>query len=90
MFLPQRAIFWPFQGKGGYRINPAMLALAWNIPGHNDLDLGTTNLKDHVLAMKRALFWPFLGEGATVFSQQSEIWHGASLGTLVKIQEDPI
>ena len=38
------------------------------------------------LGHKRATLWPFLGEGATGFSQQSEIWHGASLGTLIRIQ----
>ena len=30
------------------------------------------------------------GRGATQFRQQSEIWHGASLGTLIKIQEEQI
>ena len=38
---------------------------------------------------QRAIFWPFLGEGATGFSKQSEIFHGASLGTLIGIQEVP-
>ena len=31
----------------------------------------------------------FLGKEATGFNQQSEIWHGASFGTLIKIQEEP-
>ena len=37
---------------------------------------------------KQAMFWPFLGKGTKGFSQQSEIWHGASLGTLIVIQEN--
>ena len=36
------------------------------------------------------MFWPFLGKGATGYTQQYEIGHGASLGTLIKIQEEPI
>ena len=36
------------------------------------------------------MFRQFLGEGATGFRQQSEIWPGASLRTLVKIQEELI
>ena len=39
---------------------------------------------------KRAMFWPFLGKEAKGFGQQSENWHGASLGILVNIQEEPI
>ena len=34
--------------------------------------------------------WPFLGSGAKGYMQQCEIWHGTSLGTLIKIQEEPI
>ena len=36
------------------------------------------------------MFWPFLGKGATGYTQQCEIWHGTSLGTLIKIQEEPV
>ena len=36
------------------------------------------------------MFWLFLGKGATGYTQQCEIWHGTSLGTLIKIQEEPI
>ena len=39
---------------------------------------------------KRATLWTFLGKEAAGFSQPSEIWHGASIGKLVKIQEEPI
>ena len=39
---------------------------------------------------KRAMFWPFLGKEATGYTQQCGIWHGTSLGTLSKIQEEPI
>ena len=39
---------------------------------------------------KTAKFWPFLGKGATGFSQKSEILYGASLGTEMKNQEEPI
>ena len=36
---------------------------------------------------KGAMFWPFLGMGAMGYTQQCEIWHGTSLGTLIRIQE---
>ena len=39
---------------------------------------------------KRAIFWPFLGKVATGYTQQYEIWHGTSLGTLIEIQEKQI
>ena len=39
---------------------------------------------------KRATFWPFLRKGTTGYTWQCEIWHGTSLGTLIKIQEEPI
>ena len=39
---------------------------------------------------KRAVFWPFLGKGATGYTQQCQILHGTSLGTLIKIQEEPM
>ena len=50
-------------------------------------------LKEHIwrtiwgqcLGHKRATLWPFLGEGATGFTRQSEIWHRASLGTLITL-----
>ena len=45
--------------------------------------------EDHIWAMK-AIFWTFLGKRATGYTQQCEIWHGASLGTLIKIQEEQI
>ena len=40
------------------------------------------------LGHKRVTLWPFLGKGAKGFSQKSEFWHWASLGTLIKVQED--
>ena len=52
-----RSMFWPclaISRKGGYRIHPATWNLAWNIPGHNDRDLGSTNYKDHV----KTMVWP--------------------------------
>ena len=39
---------------------------------------------------KRPMFWPFLGKGAAGYTQQCEIWHGTSLGTLITIQEELI
>ena len=36
------------------------------------------------------MFWPFLEKGATGYTQQREFWHGTSLGTWIKIQEEPI
>ena len=49
-----RTIFWPFIGKGGDRIHPELLNLAWSIPGHIDYDSGKNNFKEHV----RTVFWP--------------------------------
>ena len=45
--------------------------------------------EDHVWAIK-TIFWTFLGKRITGYIQQCEIWHGATLGTLIKIQEDPM
>ena len=42
------------------------------------------------LGHKRAMFRPFLEKGATGYTKQCEIWHGTSLGTLIKIQEELI
>ena len=39
---------------------------------------------------KMAIFWPFLGKEATGYTQQCEIWHWVSLGTLIKNQEEPL
>ena len=39
---------------------------------------------------KRAMFWPFLEKGATGYTQQCEIWHGTTLGIVIKIQKEPI
>ena len=36
------------------------------------------------------MVWPFLGKGATGYTHKCEIWHETSLGTLIKIQEEPI
>ena len=79
--------------NGGYRINPAIWYYAWDIPGHNDQDSGRINFKDHVRTMfwpYRAIFWPFLWKEASGYTQQCEIWHGSSLGTLITIQDKPI
>ena len=43
----------------------------------------------HVLVIQ-GIFWPFLGKGATKYTQQCDIWHGAALGTSIKIQEESI
>ena len=85
-FGHKRAIFWSFLGKGEYRIHPEFWNLAWIIPGHIDYNSERTNLKDQV----RIMFWPFLGKESTGYTQQYEIWHGASLVTLIQIQEEPI
>ena len=101
----KRAIFWPFLKKGttGYtwqceiwhgtslgilikiQVEP-ILRTRWRpCFGHDGLD--------HVWTMfchKRAMFWPFLGRGATGKTQQCEIWRVTSLGTMIKIQEEPI
>ena len=45
--------------------------------------------EDHV-CYKRAIFWTFLGKAVTGYTHQCEIWHGTSLSTLIKIQEEPI
>ena len=34
------------------------------------------------------MFWPFPGKGATGWTQQCEIWHGTSLGTMIEISEE--
>ena len=85
-FGHKRAIFWPFLGKGDYGIHPELWNLAWSIPGHFDYDSGRTNLEDHILTIKG----PFLGKGTIEYTQQCEIWHWTSLGTLIKIKEEPI
>ena len=36
------------------------------------------------------MIWPFLEKGATGYTQKCEIWHGTSVGILIKIQEEPI
>ena len=45
--------------------------------------------EDHVLAIKGPYFGHFLEKRTKGFAQNFEIWHGTSLDTLVKIQEEP-
>ena len=84
---------WPYLAifmKVGYRIHPAMWNFAWNISGHIDQDSGKIHLKDHwgpYFDHNRAIFWPC--PGTTGWTQQCELWHGASLGTMITIQEEP-
>ena len=46
--------------------------------------------EDHVLAIKGPYFSHFYEKIAIGYTQQCEIWHGTSLGTLIKIQEPSI
>ena len=46
--------------------------------------------EDHVLVIKGPYFGHFFGKWTMGYTQNYEIWHGASLGTLIKIQEEPI
>ena len=45
---------------------------------------------DHVLAIKGPYFCPFWEKGTMGYTKKCEIWHGASLGTLIMIQEEQI
>ena len=74
-------------------IHPEFWNLTWSILGHIDYDSGRTILRTTwgpCFGHKRAMFWPFLGKGDTGYTQQCEIWHGTSLGTLLRIQKEPI
>ena len=42
------------------------------------------------LGHKIAIFWPFLEKGVTGYTLQCQIWHGASLGTSIKMKWEPI
>ena len=57
---------------------------------HIGYDSGRIKLKDHVLAIKGSYFGNFLEKGTMGYTQNCEIWHGASLGILIMIQEEPI
>ena len=46
--------------------------------------------EDHVLAIKGPYFGHFREKGLMVYTQNCDIWHGASWGTLIMNQEEPI
>ena len=46
--------------------------------------------EDHVMAIKGPYFGNFLEKGTMGYTQNSEIWHEASLGTSIMIQEESI
>ena len=46
--------------------------------------------EDHVFAIKGPYFGCFLEKGTMGYTKICEIWHGASVGILIMIQEEPI
>ena len=98
----KRAIFWTFIGKGGYRIHPALwihtssilchpALLFLAVPLASDQVHSSTSLVCHLLStLLGALLSEKVENICQYWCQESEIWHGASLGTLIKIQEEPI
>ena len=46
--------------------------------------------EDHVLAIKGTYFSHLWERGIMGYTQNCEIWHGSSLGTLIMIHEEPI
>ena len=90
-FGHKMAISWPFSGKMGLWDRPRIVEFGWEPPWAHWLWFRKNQFEgpceDHVLAIKGPYFDHFLEKGTMGYTQNCEIWHRASLGTLIRIQK---
>ena len=74
MIWPQRAIFWPFPGRG-LEDKPSNVNFGMEHPWAQLLRFRKDQFEGPCFGHERATFEQFLAKGTTGFTHQCEIWH---------------
>ena len=86
-------MIWTFRAKG-LKDTLSSVKFGMKHPWADRLRLRKNQLEGLCEGLVWAINWPLFGHfwqrGATGYTQQYEIWHGESLATLIKTQEQPI